>query len=86
MILTVVTLMRQPFWEVHLISSRVKLLCTFVSDLFLSATRPDFIDRALSWNIGGNTQVCCGFSESFQEIDGFVRQVGHDDFHILSIL
>jgi hypothetical protein len=84
--LTVVTVMRQPFWEVHLISSRGKLLGTFVSDLFLSATRPNFIAIALSWNTGGNTQIYCGLSQSFQESDGFVRQVGNDDFHILSIL
>jgi len=54
--------------------------------LFLSATRPDFIDSALSWNTGGNIQVYRGFSRSFQEDDGFVRPVGHNDFHILSIL
>lgn len=69
----VVTIMRQPCWEVHLISSRGKLLCTFVSNLFLSAMRPYFIDSALSWNTGGNTQAYCGFSQYLQEIDGFLR-------------
>jgi hypothetical protein len=62
------------------------LLRIFISDLFLSATCPYFTDCALSWNTGGNTQVYCAFSQSFQEIDRFVCQVGHDDYNILSSL
>jgi hypothetical protein len=52
-----------------------KVMCAFITDVFLSLTRPDLIGSMHSSNIGGFTLVFRGSSQSFYAINRCVRQL-----------